>query len=66
MKLFHIILFCMLVGRGHCGSGREPAWGVDYCTRGLGLGCDASCRHWLSPTSTKVNYLLPPEPPDVS
>ena len=39
--------------------------GVLY-TRGLGLGCDASCRRWGSPIPTKVKNLLPPEPPHVS
>ena len=43
---------------GHCGSGREPGGG-GYCTRGLGLGCDASCRRWGSPTPTKLKNLLP-------
>ena len=51
---------------GHCGSGGEPAVGVGCCTWGLGLGCDASCRRWGSPTPTKVKNLLPPEPPHVS
>ena len=51
-------------GRGHCGSGGEPAGGVGCCTLGLGLGCDASCRRWGSPT--QVKNLLPPEPPHVS
>ena len=46
---------------GHCGSGGEPAGGVGCCTRGLGLGCDASSRRWGSPP-TKVKNLLPPEP----
>ena len=51
---------------GHCGSGGEPAGGVGCCTLGLGLGCDASCHRWGSPTPTKVKNLLPPEPPHVS
>ena len=41
-------------------------WGVGCCTRGLGLGCNASCHCWGSPTPTKVKNLLPPEPPYVS
>ena len=59
-------MFSINVVGGHCGSGGEPAGGVGCCTRGLGVGCDASCRRWGSPTPTKVKNLLPPEPPHVS
>ena len=45
---------------GHCGSGKETAGDVVCCTRGLGLGYDATCRRWGSPTPTKVKNLLPP------
>ena len=38
-----IIIIIPLVGQ-HCGSVGEPAGGVGCCTRGLGLGCDASYR----------------------
>ena len=66
--LFIILIHLLLppVVGGHCGSGGEPAGGVGCCTRGLCLGCDASCRRWESPTPTKVKNLLPPEPPHVS
>ena len=60
------LLYYTPCGRGHCGSGGEPAGCVGCCTRGLGLGCDASCRRWGSPTPTKVKNLLPPDPPHVS
>ena len=51
---------------GRCGSGGEPAGGVGCYTRGLGLGCDASCRRRGSRTPTKVENLPPPEPQHVS
>ena len=41
------------------GVGGEPAGGVGCCTRGLGLGCDASCRRWGSPTPTKEWGVVP-------
>ena len=43
-----------------CGRGALWEWegtGVGYCTRGFGLGCDASCRRWGSSTLTKVKNL---------
>ena len=46
------------------GGNQSVVWGV--VPEALGLGCDASCRHWGSPTPTKVQNLLPPEPPHVS
>ena len=58
LKLF--LLNAPIVVGGNCGSGGEPAGGVGRCIRGLGLGCDASCRRWGSPTPTKVKNLLPP------
>ena len=60
-------------GRGALWELGEPAGGVGCCTRGLslwcdasGLGCDALCCRWGSPTPTKVKNLLSPEPPHVS
>ena len=50
-------------GRGALWEWGEPAVVVGCCTLRLGLGCDAACRRWGSPTPSKVKNLLPPEPP---
>ena len=65
----------MLIGNYYvdapCGRGALWEWGgtskgCEVLYLGLGLGCDASCRRWGSPTPTKVKNLLSPEPPHVS
>ena len=66
IKRAHICIIIIIIIIIIIGSGGEPAGGVGCCARGLGLGCDASCRRWGSPTPAKVKNLLPPEPPHVS